>query len=265
MRCRCFILVLVITFAFVFAGRAHALATERCGSYTVVLVPGVLPQGGGRLTLVDRGGRRAHQIRSPIVSVERCEDVTGDDRPDLIVSTNSGGQRCCTTFHVLELGVPVRTLLQWGAGYQSDLDPTDLADATPAKELAARDDRLSGFGGLPAAVSPTLPAIFCYERGAFIDCTRRIREPLLLELTDVKETLKTETNPARRRAAGVNVVALSLLLDEEPAAWTWLAELAGDTVPWLQERRAALTACIKTSALAPRDKRLAPCAAGEQQ
>ncbi len=167
-----------------------------------------MAKGGGLLTLVDRSGRRAHRIRSAIVSVEHCEDVTGDDTPELIVSTYSGGQRCCTTFHVLGLGMPVRTLLQWRAGYESDLDSTDLADATPAKELVGRDDRLSGFGGLPAAVSPTLPAIFCYERSAFVDCTRRIREPLLLELTDVKERLKAETSPTQRRADGVDVVAL---------------------------------------------------------
>jgi len=101
--------------------------------------------------------------------------------------------------------------------------------------------------------------VFCYERGACTDCTRQIREPILLELTEVKDALKAETNLSRRRAASVNVVALSLLLDEEAAAWTWVAELAGDTVPWLQARRSALTTCIKTSALAPRRERLARC------
>ena len=114
---------------------------------------------------------------------------------------------------------------------------------------------------MPVAFSPTLPVVFCFAHGAFADCTRRIREPLLAELTEVKEALKAERNPVRRRANGVSVIALSLLLDEEAAGWTWLAELAPDTVPWLRDRQTLLVACMQTSALAPRDTRLARCAA----
>ncbi len=257
--------LIVAAVGFLGGGNADARATaplEQCGAYTLAHQPGSVAKGGGQLTLLDRHGHRVHRIRSTIVSIERCEDVIGDSTPELIVSTNSGGQHCCTTFHVLELGVPVHTLLTWGAGYQSELDPVDLADATPAKELVGRDDRLSGFAGLPAAFSPTLPAIFCYARGMVVDCTRRIREPLFMELTEAKDRLKAATSPVQRRAAGVNVVALSLLIGEEAAAWTWLTELAADTVPWLLEQRAALTACMKTSALAPRDRRVARCAGG---
>lgn len=100
-------------------GRADAQGAlpAHCDAYTLAQEPGGVAKAGGQLTVVDRSGRRGHRIRGTIVSVERCEDVTGDDTPELIVSTNSGGQRCCTTFHVLGLGVPVRTLLQWEAGY----------------------------------------------------------------------------------------------------------------------------------------------------
>ena len=258
------VLIVAIAGAFlvVRAGDARGAALEQCGAYTLAQESGSLAKGGGRLTLLERNGRRAHRIRGTVVSIERCEDVTGDSTPELIVLTNSGGQRCCTTFYVLELGVPVRRLLEWDAGYRSELDSLDLADATPAKQLGGRDDRLSGFAGLPAVASPTLPAIFCYERGVFVDCTRRIREPLFVELTEAKDRLEAAANSVQRRAAGVSVMALSLLLGEEAAGWTWLRELATDTVPWLSERRALLTTCLRTSALAPREQRLARCAGG---
>ena len=242
---------------------AWSSASERCGPYTLVHVNGVVPKGHGELTLIDRAGRRVHEIHDVAVHVEGCTDVTGDGRPDLVVSTYSGGQRCCTTFHVIALGPPVRTLLRWEAGYETQLELTDLADATRAKELVGRDDRLTGFAGLSAALSPTLPAIFCHERGTFVDCTRRIYEPLIEELTEARDGLKAEHDPSRRHAGALSVLALSIVADEEDATWTWLSELAPDVVPWLKERRAALAACLKTSALAPRDERLARCAARE--
>ena len=240
-------------------------AAERCGPYTLVHVNGVVPKGHGELTLIDRAGRRVHEIHDAAVHVEGCTDVTGDGRPELVVSTYSGGQRCCTTFHVLALGPPVRTILRWEAGYEAQLELTDLADATRSRELAGRDDRLSAFGGLPAAFSPTLPVIFCYEHGLFVECTRRLFEPTLEELTEARDGLKVENDPTRRHAAGLSVLALSIVVDEEAATWTWLRELAPDVVPWLKERRAALAACLKTSALAPRDERLARCAQGNSR
>lgn len=243
---------------------ARLAASERCGPYTLVNVNGVVPKGRGELTLIDRAGRRVHEIHDVAVHIEGCTDVTGDGRPELVVSTYSGGQRCCTTFHVLALGPPVRTILRWEAGSQWHLELTDLADATRSKELAGRDDRLSAFGGLPVAFSPTLPVIFCYERTTFVDCTRRIYEPALEELTEVRDGLKAETDATRRRAGGLSVLALSIVVDEEAATWTWLSELAPDVVPWLKERHAVLAACLKTSALTPRDERLARCAAREE-
>lgn len=243
---------------------APPAATARCGPYALVHVSGLVPKAGGTLTLVDGRDRRVFEIRERQVNVERCEDVTGDDQPELIVSTFSGGQRCCTTFHVLALGPPVRTLLRWEAGYESDLESTDFADATRAKELAGRDDRLSFFGGLPATAAPTLPVVFCYERSAFVECSRRFDDPLLVELAESRQALKDEKDAARRQVAGLSALVLSIMLDEETAGWTWLRELAADVVPWLNERRAALTACLQTSAMAPRDERLARCAAGKE-
>ena len=242
---------------------ARLAASERCGPYTLVNVNGVVPKGRGELTLIDRAGRRVHEIHDVAVHIEGCTDVTGDGRPELVVSTYSGGQRCCTTFHVLALGPPVRTILRWEAGSQWHLEPTDLADATRARELAGRDDRLSAFGGLPAAFSPTLPVIFCYEHGLFGECTRQLFEPVLEELTEARDALQAEPDATRRHAGALSVLALSIVADEEDATWTWLSELAPDVVPWLKERRAALAACLKTSALAPRDERLARCAARE--
>lgn len=239
---------------------AWSSASERCGPYTLVQVAGVVPKGRGELTLIDRAGHRVHEIHDFAVHIESCTDVTGDGRPELVVSTYSGGQRCCTTFHVIALGSPVRTLLRWEAGYEAQLELTDLADATRAKELAGRDDRLTGFAGLSAAVSPTVPAIFCYERGTFVDCTRLMFEPLIEELTEARDGLKEERDPARRYGDALSVLALSIVVDEEDATWMWLSELAPDVVPWLKERRPALAACLKTSALAPRNERLAGCA-----
>ncbi len=85
-----------------------------------------------------------------------------------------------------------------------------------------------------------------------------------MELTEARDALKDETNAIRRQAGGLSVLALSIMLDKETAAWTWLRELAPDVVPWLKERRAALTACLKTSALKPLDERLARCAARKE-
>lgn len=238
---------------------AWPAASERCGPYTLLHVGGVVPKGRGELTLFNRAGRRVHEIHDVAVHIEGCTDVTGDGRPELVVSTYSGGQRCCTTFHVIALGSPVRTLLRWEAGYEAQLELTDLADATRAKELVGRDDRLTGFAGLSAAVSPTVPAIFCYERGTFVDCTRLMFEPLVEELTEARDGLKEERDPARRHADALSVLALSIVVHEEDATWTWLGELAPDVVPWLKERQAALAACLKTSVLAPRDERLAGC------
>lgn len=254
------VLALLAAFLLGAVADARPALSERCGPYTLVHVNGVVPKGRGELTLVDRAERRVYEIHDVAVHIESCTDVTGDGRPELVVSTYSGGQRCCTTFHVLALGPPVRTLLRWEAGYETEIELTDLADDTRAKELVGRDDRLTGFAGLPAAVSPTLPAIFCYERGTFVDCTRRIEDPVLEELTEARDRLRAEQEPARRHLGALSALALSILVDEEASTWTWLSELAPDVVPWLRERYAALAACLKTSALAPRDERLARCA-----
>lgn len=245
------ILLLAVSLVVLFDFSLTEAASRKiaCGAYSIHLAAGSPGKGGDSLQIVDGKGTLAYQLVGNRIEVGECKDLTADGTPELMVTVYSGGQHCCATHYVLSLSRPVKALLKWESGYDSELEVVNWADVTPAMELYGKDNRLSDFEGIPASISRslTLPIVFCYENGAYRECTRKFWDPLAADLSETYDAMIMEKDPQKRNGLGVKILALALLLDEEQASWRWMKELSPDVVPWLKGQRQRVMDLMKRS------------------
>lgn len=95
--------------------------------------------GGGQRLTVQRDGEiltiddRSLRLREPVGT-----GVTGDATPQLVVTGWSGGDHCCHTIHIVDLGVHPRLIQRIAAGH-SDQDLFAQLDDDPALEISLPD------------------------------------------------------------------------------------------------------------------------------
>lgn len=145
-----------------------------------------------------------------ILEVERLQDVTGDERAELVVRTYSGGAHCCeaTTIYAIEERRP-RSLLE----ISTDNCQSELIDLNQdgIAELRTCDDTFA-YAFCAFAFSPLPPVVYTYdrERGQF-----RLATPAFASQIPLQPMAETRAALAEHRgdAALTRCVALRPALD----------------------------------------------------
>src|SRR5690606_28656914 len=83
--------------------------------------------------------------------IHAIRDLDGDDKPDLHISSFSGGAHCCTTHHFIRLKPSVRRLSVYSAGNVGGGEFIDLPDRKAPVMISADDS--SAFAFAPYANS----------------------------------------------------------------------------------------------------------------
>lgn len=179
-----------------------------CAGYRIVTDrPGhvVAPQGSPTRLRILRGAQIvwASPGDETVIEDVRCEDVTGDRVPEVIMTQYSGGAHCCTSIYVLALKPSVRLLLNYEAGHAGGIEIRDL-DRDRRPELILYDDSFAYFDDLCFACSPAgIPLIACFRDGRFVDCTRSFPDVLRREIASWSETLRKAAEEGPRDAAAL--------------------------------------------------------------
>lgn len=172
-----------------------------------------------------------------------CEDIDGDNIPDLIVGAYSGGAHCCSTYFIVQLGQSpglVGTIsAQNGAGFQRSKGPTGELET-----IITTDDDIWNYWHASYVGSARPVVILRLSRGVLSIAVDLMRQPL-------PDSAQLAADAARIRAAlearvGEGIVEPSDLdpgyelwripLDlmhsgHEPEAWAFFDEAWPDAVP----------------------------------
>jgi hypothetical protein len=227
------------------AGAAEAqpapVTRQGCGAYEAV------PSGkssGGQPTRVSiqKGGRLLLTISDWSITRVECADIDGNQAPELLLASSSGGAHCCETLHVWALGDKPEKLLEYEAGNADGYELRDL-DGDGRKELLLGDDTFAYFGDLCYACSPSnVPMIVCRTPRGFEDCTRKFPEVLRASLGRFTDRLKPPAGADDLKfveGAALGALALwSLLGEEEKGLDSIRAAVQSDeAMAWLQRAR----------------------------
>jgi hypothetical protein len=217
------------------APQVHTSETP-CDGYTVrvvtrpdaVDVPPPLPDPPASLTVRAQDGTAVHTWTAPDIwsyaQVAWCRDVLGDGTKQLAYSVTSGGQHCCWTFVVLQLGSPVRELLRADLLDAFAAVPKQLDGSGPL-ELVAPDYRLEYLGDVPFVDTDPFPRIWAYRGGRYVEATRSFpaylkadQKKSLAELAKLRREPGCATDPYCLKGWGLNFVAVSVLLGQPTSA-----------------------------------------------
>lgn len=160
--------------------------------------------------------------------LEGMHDLDGDDNPEALVSTWSGGAHCCITCYYLRLGSSPR-LLGGFYGRNSDCGEAKDLDGDKRLEMVTEDDVFAYFDSSFGA-SPRLPFIYGYRNGRFVD---RTRELYSAELLRISEQARADALMEKR----TNTMFFPTRLVVE---WYGAAELAGHGDRALREMKSIL-------------------------
>jgi hypothetical protein len=229
------------------AGGSAARAQERpvtrvtCGAYDAV------PSGAGqtghptRLS-IQRGGRLLKTISDWRITRVECTDLDSDGTPELVLASNSGGAHCCETLRVWTLGAQPVPTLEYAAGNAAGFELRDLR-GNGRLELIVGDDSFAFFDDLSYAASPRyLPLVACVSPLGFEDCTTQYPDLLRAWVPRYASGLKrpeTEAELKNVEGAALGVLALSVLLDDEPGALDGIrtAVASDEVMRWLERAR----------------------------
>jgi hypothetical protein len=225
------------------AGVQHApVARVTCGAYAAV------PSGAGdsgrptRLS-IQKDGRLLQTVSDWWITRVDCADIGDDKTLELLVASYSGGAHCCETLRVwaLEAKAP-RKILEYEAGNSGGFELRDL-DGDGRLELLLGDDSFAYFGDLSYADSPNVvPLVACLTDAGFQDCTTRFPEVLRESKARYDQRLQglgAGADVKQLEGAALGVLALSVLLGEEPAAPDGLraAVSSEEMMRWLERAR----------------------------
>jgi hypothetical protein len=142
---------------------AGADLPRQCAGYTIRLSEAEARQAG-RSTRLDvlRGRTVVGTVSAWQIPDAQCTDVTGDDRPDLIVELFSGGAHCCATIQVFQLRPAFRRILDFAAGNAGGFSVE--RDRTGRPALLLDDGGLAYYGDLRIASEPAVTSWLTAQR-----------------------------------------------------------------------------------------------------
>lgn len=161
-------------------------------------------------------------------------DITGDGKPNLVVSEWTGGAHCCFLFHVFEIGDQFRYIQTINAGHSDGADFENI-DNDPALEFPMRDWTFAYWRTCFVA-SPAPEVILKYKGEKYKMAYDLLRKPSLPQdelaqlATDIKtsEDWKKEQPPAMLWARMLDLIYTGNMNQ----AWalaelSWPAEIDG--------------------------------------
>ncbi len=219
-----------------------ATTTERCGDYfitqttlTVFDEPRVaaLTVSNAQNQIVqtfDVEHWGAQEISSVI-----CADLTGDNIPELVMESFSGGAHCCFEYEIVELKINLPRIFAW-RGESGPITQYARLNHDAAYEIVGMDDRFTLFDDLPFAAAPFLPIVFVYRDGAYRAATREFPALILQDQQSTTAALDACDGDDYCRGAALHYYADGLLLGQGDAALRVLREkLPAEIMQWLDE------------------------------
>jgi hypothetical protein len=208
------------------AGARVATTTIDCGGATVVLSARLegwdssAPAGPPSTLTLTWPGRETFLVDSidlgGRIELDRCRDVDGDGRPELVYTIHTGGNHCCTLLAILRPQAPAAELLFANLLDAGKARLTQLDDG-PALEFLASDYRLA-YMGVPFSETSPFPRVFAYRDGRYVDATREY--PALLRASRDEALKRVATCGGYafcEKGVGLRIVAIDLLLGAEPS------------------------------------------------
>ena len=195
-------------------------------------------------TLYDFAGQKGLSASGSRARPDYLRPLTGTSTPDIIIGQYSGGEHCCTTATVVELGTDTVKVL----GSLSGLDGLPFegldvrkVDKDPAWELVAHRPYRTICG--PPAEAPDVLAVFDYVNGEYTDQTSKHADYLENVL---RQNLQKWSRPRERSLQLLQTVAVSfaVLGRREEGKWFFAMNLPL-VLPVLRERGVDPNACIE--------------------
>ena len=220
---------------------AQPAARTTCGSFEAV------PSGRGpagvptRLT-IQRDGRLLESISAAAITRVECASFGPGEAPDLLVTSSTGGQRCCETLRAWALESSPTLILVYEARSAGGFDLRDL-DGDGLQELVLGDDRFADFDDLDEASAPArLPLVACRTGKGFEDCTTRFPAVLRSEMARYTDRLRLAAPgaaPASLEGAALGILALSELLGEPDAGLALVRKAVStpEVLAWIDRAR----------------------------
>ena len=195
-------------------------------------------------TLYDFAGRNGLSAPGSRARPAYTRSLAGTPDPAIIVGQYSGGEHCCTTATVVELGTDSVKVL----GSLSGLDGLPFegldvrkVDKDPAWELVAHRSYRT-LCGLPAD-APDVLAVFDYVNGQYTDQTSKHADYLQ---TLLRQNLQKWSRPRERSLQLLQTVAVSFaVLGSREEGKRFFAMNLPSVLPALRERGVDPNACIE--------------------
>jgi hypothetical protein len=220
---------------------AQPVARTTCGAFEAV--PSALgPAGVPTRLSIQKSGRLLETVSDAAITRVECATFGHGGEPDLLVSSSTGGQRCCGTVRAWALGASPTLVLVYAARSAEGFELRDL-DSDGQRELVLGDDSFADFDDLDEASAPArLPLVACRTGAGFQDCTARfpafLRSAMAL-YTDRLRAAAPGATPGNLEGAALGILALSELLGEEDHALETIraAVKSDEVMKWLDRAR----------------------------
>lgn len=202
---------------------------KTCGKYKVQISEKDPEKFEKYLKLVYKG-KTYVTLKDYSVSAQRCEDITGDGIPEIVLAGFSGGAHCCTTHSVYRLSVPPKLLLEEFSNHSSFLGIKQLDDRGP-KEIIGSDWRFAYAYDLGFAGSPVLPVVFSYKNGKYVKSTSRFPN-YLQSLVTLPKSKDYENNG---KGYALRSYALYIMAKKPKKAQAYLKSLPKEYRLWMKK------------------------------
>jgi hypothetical protein len=220
------------------------------GAYTVKVesVPG-RPRPTQKLTITDRQGRVAKEIRAVLITNVSFPKLLRGDGADLHVAAFSGGAHSDFADYLFTQKGGLRNILVFfgrndGIGQIKDLN----GDGIP--ELIAGNDALAYFDDLPFALSPHLTMVLGWNGQRYVDVTSQYPAIARENARRYRQQLGRggDIDSQKVRAAALGYYANATLAGEGPSARSWIrGHESPETFRWLEAHEAAMRKAIAAS------------------
>ena len=196
-------------------------------------------------TLYDFAGRNGVPALGSRARPDYTRALTGTSEPDvIIIGQYSGGEHCCTTATVVELGADSVKVLGTLSGLDGlPFEGLDVrkVDKDPAWELVARRPYRT-ICGLPAD-APDVPAVFDYINGQYTDESSKHADYLQALL---RQNLQKWSRSRERSLQLLQTLAVSFaVLGRREEGKRFFAMNLPSVLPALRERGVDPNACIE--------------------
>ncbi len=220
---------------------AQTAARTPCGAFEAV-PSGVGPSGVPTRLTIQKNGRLLDAVSAGSITRVECA-LFGDGRaPALLVTSFSGGPRCCETLRVWALEPSPRLALIYEGRSATGFELRDLND-DGRFELVLGDDSFADFDDLSESSAPgRLPLVACAAGTGFEDCTARFPGLLRSATAPYADRLSTPapgTGIGDLEGAALGVLALSVLAGQEDAGLALIRKAVSnpDVLTWIDRAR----------------------------